>query len=163
MSPSRQVIRLAQENGLPLFATWAKLIRILSMSRVSAIYGPVIYSNYGSTAATVLYDSESTLYNSFFAQLDTIQTEFNANKAYAGFAKFDPSFKGSIPAWQKVVNSLRLRLAIRISKVNPALAKTQGEKALADAAGLISTNAENFNISLLGNIMPVGMICFPVG
>jgi hypothetical protein len=160
MSPSRQVIRLAQENGLPLFATWAKLIRVLSMSRTSAIYGPVIYSNYGSTAATVLYDSESTLYNTFFAQLDTIQTEFNANKAYAGFAKFDPSFKGSIPAWQKVVNSLRLRLAIRISKVNPALAKTQGEKALADAAGLISTNADNFNISLLGNIMPVGMICF---
>ena len=160
MSPARQVVRLARENGLPLFATWANLIRILSMSRVSAIHGPVIYSNYGSTAATVLYDRESDLYNSFFAQLDTIQTQFNANKTYAGFVKFDPSYKGSIPAWQKLVNSLRLRLAIRISKVNPALAKTQGERALADANGLIATNADNFNISLLGNIMPVGMICF---
>jgi hypothetical protein len=49
---------------------------------------------------------------------------------------------------------------MRISKVNPSLAKTQGEKALADANGLIATNADNFNISLLGNIMPVGMICF---
>jgi hypothetical protein len=49
---------------------------------------------------------------------------------------------------------------MRISKVNPTLAKTQGEKALADANGLIATNADNFNISLLGNIMPVGMICF---
>ena len=160
MSPARQVIRLAKENGLPMFETWANLIRILSMSRVSAIHGPVIYSNYGSTAATVLYDKESDLYNLFFAQLDTIQTQFNANKTYAGFAKFDPSYKGSIPAWQKVVNSVRLKLAMRISKVNPALAKTQGEKALADANGLIATNADNFNISLLGNIMPVGMICF---
>ena len=100
------------------------------------------------------------MYRNFFAQLDTIQSEFNANKTYAGFAKFDPSYKGSIPAWQKVVNSLRLKLAMRVSKVDPVLAKAQGEKALADAAGLIATNAENFNISLLGNIMPVGMICF---
>ena len=160
MSPARQVIRLAKENGLPMFETWANLIRILSMSRVSAIHGPVIYSNYGSTAATVLYDKESDLYNTFFAQLDTIQTQFNANKTYAGFTKFDPSYKGSIPAWQKLVNSLRLKLAMRISKVNPSLAKTQGEKALADANGLIATNADNFNISLLGNILPVGMICF---
>jgi hypothetical protein len=160
MSPARQVILLAEKNQLPLFATWAKLIRILSMSRVSAIYGPVIYSNYGSTAATVLYDKESELYKTFFAQLDTIQSEFNANKAYTGFAKFDPSYKGSIPHWMKVVNSLRLRLAIRISKIDPTLAKTQGEKALGHAAGLITANADNFNISLLGNIMPVGMICF---
>jgi hypothetical protein len=60
----------------------------------------------------------------------------------------------------KVVNSLRLRLAMRISKVAPALAKTQGEKALGDAAGLITTNADNFNISLLGNKMYMAVICF---
>jgi hypothetical protein len=160
MSPSKQVIQLAKDNGLPLFATWAKLIRVLSMSRLTAIHGPIIYSNYGSTASTILYDKESDLYNTFFAQLDTIQSEFGANKTYAGFAKFDPSYKGNISAWMKVVNSLRLRLAIRLSKVAPALAKTQGEKAMADPAGLIATNADNFNISLLGNIMPVGMICF---
>jgi hypothetical protein len=160
MSPSKQVIRLAQENKLPLFATWAKLIRVLSMSRLTAIHGPIIYSNYGSTAATINYDKESDLYNTFFAQLDSIQTDFAANKTYAGFAKFDPSYKGSIPSWMKVVNSLRLRLAIRLSKISPALAKAQGEKALSDAAGLIETNADNFNISLLGNIMPVAMICY---
>ena len=50
MSPSKQVIQLAKDNGLPLFATWAKLIRILSVSKLTAIHGPVIYSNYGSTA-----------------------------------------------------------------------------------------------------------------
>ena len=160
MSPSKQVIQLAKDNNLPLFATWAKLIRVLSMSRLTAIHGPIIYSNYGSTAASIGYDAESDLYPLFFAQLDSIQTDFAANKTYTGFAKFDPSYKGSIPAWQKLVNSVRLKLAMRISKVSPTLAKTQGEKALADPAGLITTNADNFNISLLGNIMPVGMICF---
>lgn len=160
MSPSKQVIKLAKDNNLPLFATWAKLIRILSVSKLTAVHGPVIYTNYGSASNTVLYDNESDLYNTFFAQLDSIQTDFAANKDYVGFTKFDPSYNGSIPQWMKVVNSLRLRLAMRISKVAPALAKTQGEKALSDPAGLITSNADNFNISLLGNKMYMAVICF---
>ena len=160
MSPAKQVIKLAKDNNLPLFATWAKLVKILAVSKLTAIHGPVIYSNYGSSGNTVLYDKESDLYNLFFAQLDSIQTDLSANKDYVGFAKFDPSYNGSIPQWMKVVNSLRLRLAMRISKVAPALAKTQGEKALGDAAGLITTNADNFNISLLGNKMYMAVICF---
>jgi len=160
MSPSKQVIRLASENNLPLFATWAKLIRVLAVSKLTAVHGPVIYSNYGATTAQINYDKESDLYNTFFLQLDSIQTDFAANKTYAGFSKFDPSYKGNISSWMKVVNSLRLRLAIRLSKVAPAIAKTQGEKAMADPAGLITTNAENFLVSLNGNIMPVAQICF---
>ena len=160
MSPSKQVITLAKTNNLPLFATWAKLIRILGMSKLTAIHGPVIYSNYGSTANTILYDKESDLYPLFFKQLDSIQTDFAANKTYKGFVKFDASYKGDITAWMKVVNSLRLRLAMRLTKINPTLAKTEGEKAMADAAGLISANGENFNISLLGNKMYMAVICF---
>jgi len=160
MSPSKQVIQLAKDNNLPLFATWAKLIRVLSVSKLTAVHGPVIYSNYGSTAAQIDYDKESDLYNTFFLQLDSVQSDFAANKTYNGFAKFDPSFQGSIPKWQKVVNSLRLRLAIRLSKVAPSIAKTQGEKAMADPAGLITANSDNFLVSLLGNIMPVAQICY---
>ncbi len=160
MSPAKQVIRLAKENDLPLFATWAKLIKILSVSKGTAWYGPMIYTNYGSTANSILYDKESDLYNLFFAQLDSIQTDFAANKDYAGFTKFDPSYKGSIPQWMKVVNSLRLRLAMRIEKVAPELAKAQGEKAMSDPAGLITTNADNFNVALLGNKIYMAVICF---
>lgn len=160
MSPSKQVITLAKSNNLPLFATWAKLIRILGVSKLTAIHGPVIYSNYGKKDNNIMYDKESDLYKLFFAQLDTIQTDFAANKTYKGFVKFDPSYKGDITAWMKVVNSLRLRLAMRISKVDPVMAKTEGEKAMKDAAGLITANAENFNISLLGNKMYMAVICF---
>jgi hypothetical protein len=58
---------------------------------------------------------------------------------------------------------MRLRLAIRISKVNPSLAKTQGEKAMSDPAGLISANSENFNVSLYGDKLPMNVICFEWG
>jgi hypothetical protein len=160
MSPSKQVIKLAKDNGLPLFATWAKFIRVLAVSKLTAIHGPVIYSNYGTTANSILYDKESDLYTLFFAQLDSIQTDFAANTTYKGFVKFDPSYKGDITKWMKAVNSLRLRLAMRISKVAPALAKTQGEKAMSDAGGLIESNDYNLNISLLGGKMYMAVICF---
>jgi hypothetical protein len=159
MSPSKQVIQLAKDNELPLFATWAKLIRILSVSKLTAIHGPVIYTNYGATPP-ILYDSEPVLYDLFFKQLDSIQTDFAANKDYTGFTKFDPSYQGKIGSWMKVVNSLRLRLAMRISKIDPELAQTQGEKAMSDPAGLILTNADNFNIALLGNKLYMAVICF---
>ncbi|MDP4185885.1 MAG: SusD/RagB family nutrient-binding outer membrane lipoprotein, partial [Bacteroidota bacterium] len=161
MSPSSTVIDNAKKYNLPMFTTWAKLVRILSMSKLTAYHGPVIYSNYGTTKnSTIMYDKESDLYNLFFAQLDTIQSTFNANKDYKGFKKFDASYGGDLTKWMKLVNSLRLRLAIRISKVAPAVAKTQGEKAMSDPAGLITTNGDNFSVSLNGNILPIAMICF---
>jgi hypothetical protein len=161
MSPAKQVIQLAEDNNLPLFATWAKLVRILATSKLTAIHGPIIYTNYGTTASSILYDKESDLYALYFKQLDSIQADFDANKTYKGFTKFDPTpYKGNIAGWMKVVNSLRLRLAMRLSKVAPDMAKTEGEKALADPAGLIETNADNFTNSLIGNIMPVAQICY---
>lgn len=161
MSPAKQVIQLAQENNLPLFATWAKLIRILGMSKLTAFHGPVIYSQYGIEANSIPYDKESDLYDLFFKQLDSIQTDFNAHRDYLGFRKFDPTqYNGSIPQWQKLVNSLRLRLAMRLTKVAPDVAKREGEKALNDPAGLITTNADNFINSLNGNKMPVAQICY---
>ena len=47
---------------------------------------------------------------------------------------------GDIALWRQFANSLRLRLAIRISKVNPTLAKTQGELSLANNAGLMESS-----------------------
>ncbi|MFC0773225.1 SusD/RagB family nutrient-binding outer membrane lipoprotein [Terrimonas alba] len=160
MSPAKQVIQLADDNNLPLFATWANLIKILSVSKLTAYHGPVIYSNYGIQDAVIKYDSESDLYNKFFTELDAIQADFGANQNYKGFVKFDPSYKGDIASWMKLVNSLRLRLAMRIVKVAPALAKTQGEKAMADPAGLIEANADNFTVGLLGEKIPFSVICF---
>jgi hypothetical protein len=160
MSPSQKVIKLADAGGYKEFSAWAKMLRILGMSRLTTFHGPVIYSNYGSQASTILYDKESDLYNLFFKQLDTIQSVFKANPTYAGFKNFDASYGGDVTKWLKLTNSIRLRLAIRLSKVAPDIAKTQGEKALADASGLISTNGDNFNISLYGNILPLARICW---
>lgn len=160
MAPASQVIKIADAEGYPVFSAWAKLIQIMGMSRLTTYHGPVIYSNYGSTESTIKYDSEPDLYNIFFSQLDQIQSVFSKNTAYTGMKRFDASYGGDVTKWMKFVNSLRLRLAIRISKVNPPLAKQQGEKAINDPAGLIRTNADNMTISLYGGRLYLSIICF---
>jgi hypothetical protein len=71
-----------------------------------------------------------------------------ANLKSLPFAPFDLAYNGSYTKWVKLANSLRLRLAIRISKVDPAKAKTEGEKALAHPLGLLSTNDDNFAVKI---------------
>ena len=163
MSPAAQVIKQADEGGYDVFSAWAKLMQVLGISKLTAIHGPVIYSNYGVSGQANIYDKEDVLYNKLFADLDAIQAVFAANQSYKGLSKFDASYNGDIAKWSKLVNSMRLRLAIRISKVNPSLAKTQGEKAMSDPAGLIASNGDNFNVSLYGNKIPVNVICFEWG
>ena len=163
MSPAAQVIKQADEGGYDVFSAWAKLMQVLAISKLTAIHGPVIYSNYGVSGQANIYDKEDVLYNKLFADLDAIQAVFAANQSYKGLTKFDASYKGDIAKWSKLINSMRLRLAIRISKVAPALAKTQGEKAMSDPAGLIASNGDNFNVSLYGDKIPVNVICFEWG
>ncbi len=158
MSPASQVIDIAEEGGYDVFVAWAKLIRILGMSRLTTYHGPVIYSAYGEENAS--YDSEEELYHAFFDDLDEIQSVFAANEDYAGLENFDASYGGDVTQWEKLANSMRLRLAIRISKVAPELAKAEGEKAIADPAGLIVSNDDNFYISLYGADLYLSIICF---
>lgn len=119
------------------------------MHRVSDIYGPIIYSNYGTLTAGggVAYDCQPVAYDLFFKDLDAAVTALtplvNNATAKANFAKFDLVYSGDITKWVRFANSLRLRLAIRISKVDPARAKTEGERALSQSLGLLSTNDEN--------------------
>ncbi len=161
MSPSNLVMKIAAEEEYPVFVEWAKLIRILGMSRLTAYHGPVIFTKFGEEPAK--YDSEPDLYNAFFTQLDEIQAVFNANMDYTGLANFDASYGGDMNAWIKLINSMRLRLAMRISKVDPDLARMQGQKAISDPGGLIMTNADNFMVSLYGAVFPPVTISFGWG
>jgi hypothetical protein len=71
----------------------------------------------------------------------------SANLESTRFANFDLSYGGDYTKWVKMANSLRLRLAIRISKVDPAKAKLEGEKALAHPLGVMVDNSDSFFVN----------------
>ncbi|NML38770.1 SusD/RagB family nutrient-binding outer membrane lipoprotein [Chitinophaga sp. G-6-1-13] len=129
----------------------AKTIKVLALHRTSDIFGPVIYTKFGKANAdlSVDYDSQKDAYMAFFADLDdavSLLKPFTtgSKKVLAAFTKADIIYGGNAVNWLKLVNTLRLRLAIRINNVDAATARIQGEKALAPAnGGLITDNSAN--------------------
>jgi hypothetical protein len=152
MSPLRRMEQNAGTN-FPEFNAWAKICRVEAMHRLSDIYGPIIYSQYGILTPNggVEYDCQQKAYELFFADLDAAVAALTPLKddanAKANFAKFDLVYGGDITKWIQFANSLHLRLAIRISRVSPAVAKAEGEKAMSQSVGLITSNDGNFLVS----------------
>ncbi len=127
------------ESGVK-FVHLATIIRVSAMHRVSDIYGPIRYTKFDDYTTTGEYDSQEVAYNAFFTELGAAIDGLEAFEGDAQFIPFDMStLGGDIAKWRKYANSLRLRLAMRIVKKNPALAKTQGELSLASNAGLLES------------------------
>lgn len=163
MKATQNVLNATTDPKYASFRAWAKIVRVEAMHRVSDIYGPIIYTNYGKSNpdGSVTYDSQKDAYYAFFKDLDSsisILTTLVQNGAPETFSKFDLIYGGSFQEWLKFANSLRLRLAIRISNIDPAKAKTEGEAALANTGGLLSINDDNAFVNIGTNTHPVNSI-----
>lgn len=151
-----------QKNGLdktyPALGAVAKIIKVEAANRVTDVYGPIPYSKVGSAEETIPYDNQSTIYTAFFDELDQATEALKAFNADSPMSDQIESLDLVYPNldnqtrfsnWLKLANSLRLRLAIRIVKVDPQLAKTQAEKALDPTnGGVLESNTENFQVKV---------------
>ncbi len=133
----------ARKAGLKGELAVAKIWKVYIYLRYTDLLGPIVYSQYGNMQKTVPYDKQSDVYKNFFLELDSAVTilKQNAGGTSATISSFDPIYQGKYDKWQKMANSLRLRIGMRIVYVDPATAKTQCEKAVAD--GPITANADN--------------------
>ncbi|KLT69192.1 SusD/RagB family nutrient-binding outer membrane lipoprotein [Flavobacterium sp. ABG] len=103
-------------------------------------YGSIPYKEAG-LKVTPAYNTQKEVYTGLLEDLKRAQSLLaTTNGAVTG----DLAYKGNIAKWKKLVNSLRLRIALRISDREPALAKQAAIEATTDAAGLISSNSEIF-------------------
>ena len=74
-------------------------------------------------------------------ELDEATAAFGAADPADGFAAADLYYNGDITKWKKWGYSLMLRLAMRLSNVDPAMANTYVAKAV--AGGVFQSNADN--------------------
>jgi hypothetical protein len=150
------------------FLAIANILKVEGMHRVTDVYGPIPYTKVGLGGLTTPYDSQETVYNTFFTELDfAIATLTQYVKAHPGatppFSAFDLIYGGDYKEWIKFANSLKLRLAMRISMVNPALAKKEAEEAASDAGGLMTTNADNAFVKAANGVTftnPLWSVCY---
>jgi Susd and RagB outer membrane lipoprotein len=119
-----QTDKASAENAL------AKIWWVYTFHRVTDYYGPIPYFKAGEPGKTVAYDAQDKIYDDFFLKLGEAVTTLKAKTTDKPYGSFDLIYKGDVNKWIKFANTLRLRLALRISKVNPAKAKTEAEAAV---------------------------------
>jgi len=133
------------------FYALATIIKVQTLHKAADSWGPIVYSKLGTTDAAIGYDSQEEAYGLMFKDLDFAVTELT-KRIDAGekssFTNTDRStYKGDYTKWVKYANSLRLRLAMRIVKANPALAKAEAEKAISQKFGVMTVAADSFIVN----------------
>ena len=122
------------------------------MHRVADTYGPIPYTKAMQGGTSVPYDDLATIYKTFLKELEESVNNLTAF-VEAGSAdptrlsKFDIVCGADHVQWIRFANSLRLRLAMRISKVEPQLAKETAEAAVNHKYGVLIAGNKNVEVT----------------
>ncbi|MBB6461434.1 SusD/RagB family nutrient-binding outer membrane lipoprotein [Flammeovirga kamogawensis] len=130
MGPAYEIAKREEDADPRLYAV-SLVLKVLGMHRVTDVYGPSPYLGYGSE--NVSYNSQEEIYTRFFEELSKaieILGAEGADEPYGGFSGVDDIFQGDFAMWKKLAASLKLRLALRISNVDPTNAKIHAESAI---------------------------------
>lgn len=123
----------------------ARIVAVFDMHRLTDWYGSVPYTEANKGLEGIFqpkYDKQKAIYTDMLKELDEACVAFNASDVdYAGFKKADFIFNGDIAKWKKLGYSLMLRLAMRVSNVDAAMAATYVTKAV--AGGTMTSNDDN--------------------
>lgn len=119
-----------------------RILKVENFLRLTDYYGDIPYSDAGmayySGVLKPAYDKQEDIYKDFFKELKEATAMFDESKA--SISSGDLYYGGDLTKWRKFANSLRLRIAMRLVKVNPELAKQEAEDAVKD--GVFTSNAD---------------------
>lgn len=152
----REVQRLTRDN--PYLANKyaiAKIWEVYLFSRLTDLFGDVPYLQalQGGTSLNFspAYDRQEQIYIGMLADLKTSAQQLDPSLAlFPGNS--DPIYKGNVQKWEQFANSLRLRLAMRLSEADGVRAQAEIADLQNSAASFISSNADNANFPYGGEI-----------
>ncbi len=130
----------------------ALTIKAMLWQIMTDTYGAVPFTEGAQGEEDVLqpaYDSQQTVYTGILAMLE----EANTLLAEGGTIKNDIWNGNSVALWRKFANSLHMRVAIRMSNVNPATAKAELQKILVTSPAtypVLASNADEITLNWYG-------------
>jgi len=135
----------------PVLLAVGDIVKVAAMHRVTDTYGPIPYSKIGKDGKIqVEYDSQEAVYDKMFEELDAAIAVLTENRT-ANFAPLaDVIYGGNTQKWIRLANSLKLRLAMRISLASPEKARAKAEEAVNHVVGVMENNADNACLSTFG-------------
>jgi SusD/RagB-like outer membrane lipoprotein len=121
----------------------ARIWKAYLYHRITDLYGDIPYTEAAKANSTQIflpkYDTQEFIYKDLLKELDEAALALDPAKPTFGNADF--IYNGDVAKWKKFSYSLMLRLAMRLTKVDPALAQTWANKAI--AGGVILNTADN--------------------
>ncbi len=122
----------------------AQVQKVLIFSRLTDAYGDIPYTEAGKGYLEGIrfpkYDKQSDIYANMLSTLEKAVAVLKKGGANS-YGSADLYFGGNDAKWAKFANSLMLRLALRMVKVDPDAAKTWAAKAI--AGGVMTSNDDD--------------------
>lgn len=116
-----------------------RIMKVYEYARMTDLYGDIPYVNgargYIDDIDKPDYTPQKEIYDDFFKELSEASAQLDAAKDKLNGDLF---YGGNIAAWKKFANSLRLRLGMRLVKIDPARARLEVEAAY--NAGVFTSN-----------------------
>jgi hypothetical protein len=126
----------------------ARIWRVYTQSRACDYFGPMPFPSWQNPVDNPPYVSVQDQYTEFFSELDAAVKMIDPSKPF--MSKYeDLIFGGNVMEWVKFANSLRLRLALRVSEVDPTLCKTQAQAAI--NGGVMDSPSDDARIPVAAN------------
>jgi hypothetical protein len=144
-----EVVRLTAGNPkLVNEHAMGRIWKALLFSQLTDLYGDVPYFEAVQNVVDVVnqpkYDTQKDIYTDLLKELKEAAAQLSNDATLASFGQADILMSGNVDRWKRFANSLRLRLALRISYADPILAKQHIAEVISQP--LIDDNS--FNVSL---------------
>ncbi len=133
----------------PAIFAMASIWKVRMYLPMTDYWGPIPYSSVGNGLKQVDYDAQDVIYKDFLTTLAKSTADLAAFKGKNVLGNNDLIYSGDVDKWILFANTLRLRIAMRMSSVEPALAKSNAEAAV--AGGVMETNAHDAYIRTTAN------------
>jgi len=121
----------------------ARIQKVLIFSRITDAYGDIPYSEAGKGFLEGIrfpkYDEQSFIYQDMLETLEASSAILSSGGT-SSYGSADLMFSGDLGKWERFSNSLMLRLAMRMVKVDNGNAKLWATKAI--AGGVMTSNAD---------------------
>lgn len=131
LPPLMAILKETQTPETSALNSIARIWKVFIIHRATDYYGPIPYSKIGSDDPEIPYDAQKDIYMDLFKELKEATEILKNNINQPSYGDKDVIYNGNNAKWLKFANTLRLRLALRISDVEPAMAREEAEAAVA--------------------------------
>jgi hypothetical protein len=148
----QKIIEQGDSLNIPNYVAIGTILQQWTFHIITDTWGDVPYSEalQGSANPRPKYDAQKDIYYGMLAKLTSASAMLQPSGT--SFGGEDEIYGGDPASWRRFSNSMRLRLAMRMSNVDPNKARTEFLAAMAAPGGVFTSNAHNAALHYTGSV-----------